>query len=175
MWRVHWPAEKRSDPNADWAGVELYDDPPIQGLISRVSYGLQIRDRVLSGMLALEGNESHQVVLYETESPMLQLSSALDLLAKIVNRLFGVNIKKHDVGWTKTKFCEALRQARPQLPGDVLSLVTATAQLLGLIRNRIHHGPPAPVAGDDTVWFALASEDQATFDLGARDLGGAAA
>jgi hypothetical protein len=126
-------------------------------------------------MLALEGNESHQVVLYETESLMLQLSSALDLLAKIVNRLFSVNIKKYDVGWTKTKFCKALREAWPELPKDVLSLVTTTAQLLGLIRNRSHHGPPAPVAGDDMVWFALASEDQATFELRARDLGGAAA
>jgi hypothetical protein len=55
---------------------------------------------------------------------------------------------------------------------EVLSVVRSTAQLLALIRNRIHAGPPAPVGGDDTVWFALASEDQADFESLARPLGG---
>jgi hypothetical protein len=174
IWRENWPAEKRANPTPDWAGLELYDDPPIQGLIGRIANGLRVRDRVLSGMFALEGNESHQVVLYETESLMLQLSSTLDLVAKIVGQQFRPPIPKKEWAWTNPKFRAALRKAWPELPDEVLSFVRTTAQLLALIRNRIHAGPPAPVAGDDAVWFALASEDQAEFELRARDLGGTA-
>jgi hypothetical protein len=115
------------------------------------------------------------VVLYEAESLMLQLSSALDLLAKIVGRQFSLDIPDNEFAWTTRKFRAPLRQAWPELPEEVLSFVRTTAQLLALIRNRIHAGPLAPVAGDDTVWFALASEDQADFESRARDLGGAVA
>jgi hypothetical protein len=175
IWEADWPAEKRPNPTPDWAGLEMYDDPPIQGLIGRIANGLRVRDRVLSGMHALEGNESHQVVLYETESLMLQLSSTLDLLAKIVGQQFSPAIPNKEWAWTNSKFRAALRKAWPELPDEVLSFVRTTAQLLALIRNRIHAAPPAPVAGDDAVWFALASEDQAEFELRARDLGGTAA
>jgi hypothetical protein len=172
IWREQWPDDKRANRAPDWAGLELYDDPPIQGLIGRIANGLRVRDRVLSGMLALEGNESHQLVLYETESLMLQLSSTLDLLAKIIRRQFNVNIPNHQLTWTRGKFPAALRVAWPQLSDNVLSGVSTTAQLLALIRNRIHAGPLMPVAGDDTVWFALASEDQARFESLAAHLGG---
>jgi hypothetical protein len=106
---------------------------------------------------------------------MLQLSATLDLLAKIVGRQFGLDIPSNEFAWTNRKFRAALRAARPKLPGEVLSLVMTTAQLLALIRNRIHAGPLAPVADDDTVWFAPASEDQADFESRARQLGGAVA
>jgi hypothetical protein len=175
IWSEHWPADKRANRTPDWAGLELYDDPPIQGLIGRIANGLRVRDRVLSGMLALEGNESHQVVLYDTESLMLQLSSTLDLLAKIIRRQFNLNIPSHQLAWTRGKFPAALRAGWSQLSDDALSNVSTTAQLLALIRNRIHAGPLMPVAGDDTVLFALASEDQAKFESLAGRLGGAVA
>jgi hypothetical protein len=37
IWREHWPADKRANRTTDWAGLELYDDPPIQGLIGRIA------------------------------------------------------------------------------------------------------------------------------------------
>jgi hypothetical protein len=175
VWQHQWPADVGVSRRPDWAGLNLYADPPIDGLISRIAHALRARDRVLSGMLGLEGNESRDIVLYDTEALMLQLASTLDLLAKIVSQQFSVDIPIREVAWTNRKFRAALRRPWPELPEAKLSFVRTTAQLLALIRNRIHAGPPAPVAGEDTVWFALASEDQAEFQSLAQGLAGAVA
>jgi hypothetical protein len=175
VWQQQWPADKRVNSIPDWAGLNLYADPPIDGLISRIGHALRARDRVLSGMLGLEGNESHDIVLYETESLMLQLASTLDLLTKIIGQQFSVDLSIKEFAWTNRKFRAAPRRAWPEDPEEELSFVRTAAQLLALVRNRIHAAPPAPVSGEDKVWFALASEDQAEFQSLAQHVGGAAA
>jgi hypothetical protein len=175
VWSERWPSHTSVNRTPDWAGLDLYVDPPFDGLVRRFSHALRARDRILTGMLGLDGNESHDVVLYETESLMLQLSATLDLVAKIVGRQFTLDIPSTQFAWTKREFKNALRTAWPDRPEDSITTITTTARLLALIRNRIHDSPPAAIAGEDAMWFALPSEVQANFRSLAGTAQGAAA
>lgn len=107
-WERRWP-------QAPTTGLlSLHDSYPAEGLIGRISRALRARDRVLVGMLGLQGNESRDIVLYETESLTLQLAGALDAAAdavceqlapgvhpsyrKLHNKKFKKEIGKHPEG-----------------------------------------------------------------------------
>ncbi len=165
-WKERWP-------QAPATGLlSLHDGLPVEGIIGRISRALRARDRVLVGMLGLEGNESHDLVLYETESLALQLAGALDAAAdaaceQLVPGVGPAARKLHNKDFKK----EVGKHLNVKSRAD-LALWSDLSELLGLIRNRIHGQPPTPVAGNDNqLWFLLPKQQQPKFAILAAKLG----
>ncbi|WGW11958.1 hypothetical protein LWF01_18025 [Saxibacter everestensis] len=176
-----WKHRLSDEPNsgaADWQGLRLYANP-VDGIIGRFARALRARDRALSGLLQGEGNEIHDVVLYETEALLLQLCGALDVAASALGQQFGLTtvkgkLLKHDqLKLHRPVFVDALRRQWTELNMSRLEMWSDLYKLLGLIRNRIHDAPAKPIVGSGAWWFVLPREDQQEFTSLAAPLGGA--
>ncbi len=165
------------DGSGDWGPLALFDRP-LEGIIARIARALRARDRVLATVLGFEGNESHDVILYEAESLALQLSGALDVAAAATGLQLGLTtdqgkpLKPTALKLHRRDFTAAIRRQGAGITGADLKRWRGPEEMLGLIRNRIHSAPAVPVAGDDAVWFVLPKQDQTRFNARANKLGG---
>ncbi len=148
-------ADNRGIDDGDAIGLDMYDELPFDGVDGRFSHALRARDRILRTILCGGGNENHDLVLYELESLALQLRGAMDSAAVIVSSQLGVDCHPSQMSWTKTEPRRSMRREWPECQ-DLTLAWRRTADLLALIRNRIHGAPLQSVAsGNDYDVFMV--------------------